>query len=53
VKGFVTKMEECMGACDCIITKVCSTFDPNLQIMHFAMSYYIILHNWLLFNDDI
>ncbi|KAF5206004.1 Processive diacylglycerol beta-glucosyltransferase [Thalictrum thalictroides] len=21
VKGFVTKMEECMGACDCIITK--------------------------------
>ncbi|KAJ6758690.1 MONOGALACTOSYLDIACYLGLYCEROL SYNTHASE [Salix koriyanagi] len=22
VKGFVTKMEECMGACDCIITKV-------------------------------
>lgn len=22
VKGFVTKMEECMGACDCVITKV-------------------------------
>ncbi|KAG5591143.1 hypothetical protein H5410_041657 [Solanum commersonii] len=22
VKGFVTKMEECMGVCDCIITKV-------------------------------
>lgn len=22
VKGFVTKMEESMGACDCIITKV-------------------------------
>ncbi|WMV42211.1 hypothetical protein MTR67_035596 [Solanum verrucosum] len=22
VKGFVTKLEECMGACDCIITKV-------------------------------
>ncbi|XP_018482930.1 monogalactosyldiacylglycerol synthase 1, chloroplastic [Raphanus sativus] len=21
VKGFITKMEECMGACDCIITK--------------------------------
>ncbi|KAI7982896.1 hypothetical protein LOK49_LG15G00978 [Camellia lanceoleosa] len=21
IKGFVTKMEECMGACDCIITK--------------------------------
>ncbi|MED6134397.1 Monogalactosyldiacylglycerol synthase 1, chloroplastic [Stylosanthes scabra] len=21
VKGFVTKMEECMGACDCVITK--------------------------------
>lgn len=26
VKGFVTKMEECMGTCDCIITKVDATW---------------------------
>ncbi|XVF48244.1 hypothetical protein PTKIN_Ptkin03bG0174400 [Pterospermum kingtungense] len=32
VKGFVNKMEECMGACDCIITKV--IFQWQAEYLH-------------------
>lgn len=32
MKGFVTKMEEGMGACDCIITKVSSSVLTAMNI---------------------
>lgn len=39
VKGFVTKMEECMGACDCIITKVTIFLFMNNFGLHNLYSY--------------
>lgn len=35
MKGFVTKMEEGMGACDCIITKVSSSVVTAMNMSGF------------------
>lgn len=43
MKGFVTKMEECMGACDCIITKVCFTLASHVENMNFVFVYAYVI----------
>jgi len=45
--GFVTKIEECMGACDCIITKVgshcCGYFFLTLLWQLLMDSFFLLL----------